>query len=109
MADKKTVTRPVVDAHVHLFPARVAARASDNIVRFYGIPREGDGSAEGLLEACASFADVRFVICAAALGLSGPSAGPMGAAASGSGAGSLTTMGSGHSASQTFLTIVQTT
>lgn len=75
MADKKTVTRPVVDAHVHLFPTRVAARASDNIVRFYGIPREGDGSAEGLLEACASFADVRFVICAAALGLSDPSAG----------------------------------
>lgn len=69
---ESVVTRPVIDAHVHLFQSPIAARASDNIVRYYGIPRQGDGSAEGLFAQSASFADIRFVISSAALSPTNP-------------------------------------
>lgn len=74
MTEKK-ISRPVIDAHVHVFPPLLAVRASDNIVRYYGIPRQGDGSADGLLAAGEAFADIRFVISAAALSPSNPSPG----------------------------------
>ncbi len=69
------ITRKVVDAHVHIFPQKVAVRAADSIVQYYGIPRQGDGSREGLLASASSFAEIRFVICSATLNPAKPTVG----------------------------------
>ncbi|NLD60256.1 MAG: amidohydrolase family protein [Clostridiales bacterium] len=39
-----------IDAHAHIFPDRIAAKASEGIGRFYDIPTHHDGSLTGLLE-----------------------------------------------------------
>ncbi|MBR3956110.1 MAG: amidohydrolase [Clostridia bacterium] len=40
----------IFDIHTHIFPAKIAQKASDNIGRFYDVPMAHDGSAEKLLQ-----------------------------------------------------------
>jgi len=56
----------VIDAHTHIFPDKIAKRASDNVGQYYGIEMECDGSVSQLLEGAAGL-DASFIICAAAL------------------------------------------
>ncbi len=69
------ITRKVVDTHVHVFPQKVATRAADNIVNYYDIPRQGDGSIEGLLAGSSEFTNIRFVISSATLNPAKPTVG----------------------------------
>lgn len=59
--------REIIDVHSHIFPRKIASRAADNIVDYYGIPRQGDGTKEGLLAGAKEFSNIRFVISSAAL------------------------------------------
>ena len=56
----------LIDAHTHIFPDKIANRASDNVGQYYGIAMECDGTVSQLLNG-ASGLDARFIICAAAL------------------------------------------
>ncbi|WP_165247218.1 amidohydrolase family protein [Adlercreutzia sp. ZJ141] len=38
---------PVIDAHAHIYPARIAARAVDSVSRFYSLPMFADGPDRG--------------------------------------------------------------
>lgn len=69
------ITRKVIDTHVHIFPQKVATRAADNIVQYYGIPRQGDGSVDGLLAESSSFSNIRFVVSSATLNPAKPTVG----------------------------------
>ncbi|MCM1488230.1 MAG: amidohydrolase family protein [Firmicutes bacterium] len=40
----------IFDAHCHIFPNKIASKASDNIGNFYGLKMEYDGSVETLME-----------------------------------------------------------
>lgn len=40
----------IFDAHCHIFPDKIASKASENIGRFYGLHMEYDGSVETLME-----------------------------------------------------------
>ncbi len=40
----------IFDAHCHIFPVKIAAKASANIGNFYGIPMSFDGSVETLMK-----------------------------------------------------------
>ena len=58
---------PVYDIHAHVYPDAIAARAADAIGRFYELPMEGDGTAEGLLKRSRAAGISRSVIHSAAV------------------------------------------
>jgi hypothetical protein len=39
----------IIDIHAHIFPDKIAAKASDSIGKFYDIPMRHDGTASTLL------------------------------------------------------------
>lgn len=41
----------IIDSHAHIFPSKIAQKASDNIGRFYDIPMDFDGTVEALIKA----------------------------------------------------------
>ncbi len=53
--------------HTHIWPDKIAVRAADNIVNYYSLSRQGDGSANGLFEGAKEFENIRFVISSATL------------------------------------------
>lgn len=63
------MTRPneIIDVHAHIFPDDLAVRAADNVVNYYGLTREGDGTKRKLLEGGTNFDSARFVISSATL------------------------------------------
>lgn len=61
------IEREIIDIHTHIWPTKIAERAADNIVNYYGISRQGNGSAEGLFEGAKDFSNIRFVISSATL------------------------------------------
>ena len=61
------IQREIIDVHTHIWPSKIATRAADNIVNYYSLPRQGDGSAEGLFEGAKEFSNIRFVISSATL------------------------------------------
>ena len=67
--------RKIIDTHTHVFPQKVASRAADNITNYYSIPRQGDGSVEGLLAGSGTLSDVRYVISSATLNPAKPTVG----------------------------------
>lgn len=69
------ITRKVIDTHVHVFPDKVAVRAADNIVNYYNLARQGDGSVSGLLAGSEGLADMRYVISSATLNPAKPTVG----------------------------------
>ena len=60
------VKSKIIDAHTHIFPDKIAHRASENVGQYYGIGMECDGTVSQLLEG-ANGLDAYFIICAAAL------------------------------------------
>jgi len=61
------IKREVIDTHTHIFPPNLAVRASDNVVNYYNLTREGDGTTETLLKGGEEFENIRFVISSAAI------------------------------------------
>lgn len=61
------ITREVIDVHTHVWPDKIAVRAADNIVNYYGLPRQGDGSITGIFNGATCFENIRFVISSATL------------------------------------------
>ena len=60
-------TREIIDVHTHVWPDKIALRAADNIVNYYSLPRQGDGSVEGIFRGAEGMDNVRFVISSATL------------------------------------------
>lgn len=56
----------IIDAHAHIYPHPIAARAVDAIGDFYNIKMFGDGTAEGLLSACSRAPITHFLVHAVA-------------------------------------------
>ncbi|MBR5278518.1 MAG: amidohydrolase [Clostridia bacterium] len=61
------ITREVIDIHTHIWPDKIAVRAADNIVNYYSLPRQGDGSMQGIFDGAEGFENIRFVISSATL------------------------------------------
>ena len=65
--DSMNITREIIDVHTHIWPDKIAVRAADNIVNYYGLSRQGDGSVTKLFEGAKEFENIRFVISSATL------------------------------------------
>ncbi len=61
------IDREIIDVHTHIWPDKIALRAADNIVNYYSIPRQGDGSVDGIFQGAKDFTNIRFVISSATL------------------------------------------
>lgn len=53
---------PIVDAHVHIYPEKLAARAVAAVGQFYGMEMDGLGTAEACLDACKTTPITHFII-----------------------------------------------
>lgn len=62
-----SINREIIDVHTHIWPDKIAIRAADNIVNYYSLPRQGDGSIAGIFEGARGFDNIRFVISSATL------------------------------------------
>lgn len=62
-----SITREIIDIHTHIWPDKIAVRAADNIVNYYSLSRQGDGSVKSLFEGAKDFENIRFVISSATL------------------------------------------
>ena len=56
----------IIDAHAHIFPAKIAEKATVNIGHFYDLPMSYIGSSETLLENGARINVTRFLVCTTA-------------------------------------------
>ena len=56
----------IIDAHTHIYPEKIAQKASDTIGNFYDIPMYGDGSVEGLLKSGGEIGISKYLVCSAA-------------------------------------------
>ena len=52
----------VIDVHAHIFPEKIARKATDNIGRFYGCSMAADGTVENLLRWGDQYGVDRFVV-----------------------------------------------
>ncbi|MBR5745682.1 MAG: amidohydrolase family protein [Clostridia bacterium] len=69
-------TGEIIDVHTHVFPPSLAVKAADNTANYYGLGRQGDGTAECLLRGAEGLKNkVRFVVSSAALHAGSVSAG----------------------------------
>ena len=62
-----SIKRKIIDIHSHVFPEKVALRATENTANYYSLPHMGDGTPQGLLIGASEFENARFVISSAAL------------------------------------------
>ncbi len=67
LGEHMSITREIIDVHTHIWPDKIAIRAADNIVNYYSVPRQGDGSVKGLFDGASRFDNIRFVISSATL------------------------------------------
>lgn len=56
----------IIDAHAHIFPAKIAEKATVNIGHFYDIPMSHIGQSEVLLENGAQIRVSKFLVCSTA-------------------------------------------
>ena len=56
----------IMDAHTHIFPLKIAEKATVNIGHFYDIPMAEQGSAEQLLASGAQIGTKRYLVCSTA-------------------------------------------
>ena len=56
----------IIDSHAHIFPPKIAAKATENIGRFYDIPMKGEGSSERLLESGREIGVKKYLVCSSA-------------------------------------------
>ncbi len=52
----------IIDFHAHIFPDKIAKKATENIGRFYGIEMSGNGSVNALLQSAAAFNVEKFIV-----------------------------------------------
>ncbi|MBR3039149.1 MAG: amidohydrolase [Lachnospiraceae bacterium] len=57
----------IIDAHTHIFPSKIAFKASESIGNFYGIPMHSDASPESLLRLQAELGSEHCLVCSSAL------------------------------------------
>ena len=57
----------IIDAHTHIFPDKIALRASANIGAFYGIPMYTDAMVSTLLKEGETIGIERFLVCSSAV------------------------------------------
>ena len=57
----------IIDAHAHIFPDKIALKASANIGRFYDIPMYTDAMASTLLREGATVGVERYLVCSSAV------------------------------------------
>ncbi len=57
----------IIDAHTHIFPDKIAVKASANIGKFYDIPMHTDAMASTLLDLGAKAGVERFLVCSSAV------------------------------------------
>ena len=56
----------IYDAHAHIFPAKIAEKATQSIGHFYDIPMHHLGSAEELLRRGGEIGVSRYLVCSTA-------------------------------------------
>lgn len=56
----------IIDAHTHVFPGKIAGKATDAIGDFYEMPMYAPGSPEMLLKSGAKIGTTRFLVCSSA-------------------------------------------
>ncbi len=56
------ILRTIIDAHAHVFPSKIAAKATESIGEFYDIPMDLDGSVETLLQLKERYGVSKFLI-----------------------------------------------
>lgn len=61
------MARKIIDTHVHVFPDKVAQRATDNVGSYYGIDMECNGTVSMLLEKARPLNVEYFIISSAAM------------------------------------------
>ena len=52
----------VVDAHAHIYPTKIAAKAAQSVADFYTLPIYGEGSGQHLIDACAGSPITHFLV-----------------------------------------------
>ena len=57
----------IIDAHTHIFPTKIAVKASESIGNFYGIPMHSDASPESLVRLEEELGSERCLVCSSAL------------------------------------------
>ena len=57
----------IIDAHTHIFPTKIATKASESIGNFYGIPMHSDASPESLVRLEDELGSERCLVCSSAL------------------------------------------
>lgn len=57
----------IIDAHAHIFPAKIAVKASESIGNFYDIPMDSDASVESLLKKEEELGATYTLVCSSAL------------------------------------------
>lgn len=57
-----TPGHPVIDAHAHIYPGKIAPRAVEAVGDFYNLEMFGDGTAEHLLSRCAEAPITHFIV-----------------------------------------------
>jgi predicted TIM-barrel fold metal-dependent hydrolase len=58
---------PVVDAHAHIYPSKIAAKAAQSVSDYYTLPRFGEGTPEHLLSAVKDSPITHFIVHSVAL------------------------------------------
>ena len=66
MDNKMYENYEIIDAHAHIFPAKIAENATVNIGRFYDIPMSGSGTAEMLLKNGRKIGVDKYLVCSTA-------------------------------------------
>lgn len=57
----------IIDAHAHIFPDKIAVKASASIGQFYGVDMDSDASSNSLLEKEREIGAERILVCSSAL------------------------------------------
>ena len=66
MDNKQYENYEIIDAHAHIFPAKIAENATVNIGRFYDIPMRGCGTPEKLLKSGRKIGVDKYLVCSTA-------------------------------------------
>lgn len=56
----------IIDSHAHIFPDKIARNATVNIGKFYGIPMDGYGTSEKLIESGSKIGVSKYLVCSVA-------------------------------------------
>lgn len=64
--DSQMVRQPIIDAHTHLFPTKIAAKATSTIGEFYGLPMMAKGTAADLVVRSRAMGSKYILVCSTA-------------------------------------------